>query len=254
MTNTSTIANRLRIAVGRHGPEILTGIGVAGMIAATVMAVRATPKALVLIENRKTETGADELTPVKTIKAAWTCYIPAAVTGCVSAACLIGASSVSVRRNGLLAAAYALSESALKEYRAKVVEVVGEKKERSVTDAIAKDRIVRDPVSSREVIITKHGDTLCYDVISGRYFKSDIETLRQTANKLSRELLSDMTISVNDFYYELGLSGTKQGDQLGWNIVDGLIDLCFSSHLADDGTPCLVIDYQNAPRYDYQNR
>ena len=37
--------NRVGFKLKKHSPEILTGIGIAGMISATVMAVRATPKA-----------------------------------------------------------------------------------------------------------------------------------------------------------------------------------------------------------------
>ena len=127
--NTITAAMRsMRTAVKKHSPEILTGIGIAGMITTTVMAVRATPKALILIEEKKDELEVDELTPKETIQAAWTCYIPAAAIGTVSVACLIGASSVNMRRRAALATAYTLSESALKEYQEKVVETIGEKK------------------------------------------------------------------------------------------------------------------------------
>lgn len=34
----------LKTSIKKHSPEILTGIGIAGMITTTVMAVRATPK------------------------------------------------------------------------------------------------------------------------------------------------------------------------------------------------------------------
>lgn len=50
----SSIAKSVRTAMKTHSPEILTGIGIAGMITTTVMAVRATPKALILIEEKKT--------------------------------------------------------------------------------------------------------------------------------------------------------------------------------------------------------
>ena len=90
----------MRTAVKKHSPEILTGIGIAGMITTTVMAVRATPKALILIEEKKDELEVNELTPKEIVQAAWACYIPAAVTGTVSIACLIGASSVNIRRRG----------------------------------------------------------------------------------------------------------------------------------------------------------
>lgn len=245
------ISKGIRTAVTKHSPEILTGIGITGMITTTVLAVRATPKALILIEERKDEANVDKLTPVETVKTAWTCYIPAAITGGLSIICLIGASSVNARRNAALATAYTLSESALKEYQEKVVEQIGEKKEQAVRDAIAKDKLEQNPVTNREVIITEKGDTLCYDALSGRYFKSDIDKIKKAVNEINKNLLGDDYISLNDFYYELGLDNTKLGDELGWNVNDGLIDLNFSSQLASDGTPCLVINYQVAPKYDY---
>lgn len=249
--NISNIAKSVRTAMKKHSPEILTGVGIAGMISTSVLAVRVTPKALVLINKKKDEDGVDKLTPVETIKVAWLCYIPAAITGSLSAACLIGANSVNVRRNTALATAYSLSESALKEYQGKVIETIGAKKEQSVRDTIAKDRIDRDPVSSREVIITEKGDTLCYDSISGRYFKSDIDKLKKAENELNRKMRDEMYVSLNEFYCEIGLNPTSIGDDLGWNIDHGYIDLRFSSQLADDGNPCLVIDYEVNPKYEY---
>lgn len=249
--NLTQIAKSIRASIGRHSPEILTGLGIAGMISTTIMAVKATPKALILIENRKDEMEVDKLPPLELVKTAWRCYIPAAVTSSLSVICLIGASSVNVRRNMALATAYSLSESALKEYQEKVIETIGEKKEQTVRDAIAKDKIEKNPVNNREVIITDKGNTLCYDAISGRYFKSDIERIKRAVNDINKNLLDDMYVSLNDFYYEIGLDNTKIGDSLGWNVEKGLIELNFSSQLASDGTPCLVIDYQLAPYYDY---
>ena len=243
----------LKTAIKKHSPEILTGIGIAGMITTTVMAVRATPKALILIEERKEEIGAEKLEAMDMVKTTWACYIPAAITGTLSIACLIGASSVNARRNAALATAYTLSESALKDYQGKVIEMFGEKKNEAVKDAVAKDKVEKNPVVTREVIIKEKGNTLCYDAISGRYFKSDIEKIKKAECELNRQMLDDMYVSLNDFYYEIGLDSVKLGDELGWNVDSGYIDLSFSSQLASDGTPCLVIDYSVAPRYDYRN-
>lgn len=243
----------LKTAIKKHSPEILTGIGIAGMLTTTVMAVRATPKALILIEERKEEIGAEKLEAMDMVKTTWACYIPAAITGTLSVACLIGASSVNARRNAALATAYTLSESALKDYQGKVIDMFGEKKNEAVKDAVAKDKVEKNPVVTREVIITEKGNTLCYDAISGRYFKSDIEKIKKAECELNRQMLDDMYVSLNDFYYEIGLDSVKLGDELGWNVDSGYIDLSFSSQLASDGTPCLVIDYSVAPRYDYRN-
>lgn len=267
--NLSRIAKNLQIGLQKHSPEILTGIGIAGMITTTVLAVRATPKALILIEEEKRRQNSelleeakkkgsdccarvDKLKPIELIRTTWVCYIPAALTGVLSVSCLIGASSVNIRRNAALATAYSLSESALKEYQEKVIETIGEKKEQEIRDSIAKDKLKHDPVVNKEVIITGRGETLCYDTITSRYFKCDIEKLRRVENELNKRLLSEMYISLNDFYYEIGLRSTDMGEDLGWNIGNGLINLEFSSQLAEDETPCLVIGYRVAPRYDFR--
>ena len=238
----------------KYSPGILTGIGIAGMIGATFMAVKATPKALYLIESKKEESEVEELTPVETIKTCWTCYIPATLTTVLSAVCLIGASTVSAKRNAALATAYSISEAALREYQEKVVEVIGEKKEKAVRDAVAKDQIERDPVTKSEVvIIDSNSNTLCYEPLSGRYFKSTIDKIKKAEIKLDRQMIQEMYVSLNDFYWEIGLDGTDLGDQMGWNLSKGYMDLSFSSQLADDGTPCAVIVYGIPPVYDYQN-
>ena len=240
--------------LSKYSPGILTGIGITGMIGATFMAVKATPKALYLIEAKKEESEVEELTPVETIKTCWKCYIPATLTTVVSAVCLIGASTVSAKRNAALATAYSISEAALREYQEKVVEVVGEKKEKAVRDAVAKNQIERDPVTKSEVvIIDSNSNTLCYEPLSGRYFKSTIDKIKKAEIKLDRQMIQEMYVSLNDFYWEIGLDGTDLGDQMGWNLSKGYMDLSFSSQLADDGTPCAVIVYGIPPVYDYQN-
>lgn len=252
-------------AARKHSPEILTGIGIAGMLSTTVLAVRATPKALMLIEEKKREKkfavikdgGDPDLTKLEIVKAAWKPYIPAAVTSVASIACLVGASSVNARRNAALAAAYALSETTLADYKEKVVETIGEKKAQEVKDAIAKDKIENDPVTRKEIIATDKGETLCYDALSGRYFKSDIEYIRRAVNNLNERLLFDTHISLNEYYDEIGLEEIfPMGENLGWTVDPdsankGLIELDFSSQLAE-GTPCLVVGFSNAPRYDHE--
>lgn len=245
--------NNVKMNVSKHSPEILTGVGIAGMITTTVLAVKATPKALTLIEETKANEDKDELTPIETVKATWKCYIPAMTTCIVSTACLIGATSVSSRRYAALTTAYKLSETAYNEYRDKVIETVGEKKEEAIKDAINKDRVEKDPVSQNEVIITGKGNTLCYDYMSSRYFESDIDRIKRVENELNKSMLHDITgyVSLNDFYDEIGLSRTPLGEQMGWNAMRGLIDIHFGSQIADDGRPCIVIDHNVNPIYDY---
>lgn len=250
--NLANLMSNTRQFVSKRSPEILTGIGIAGMITTTVLAVRATPKALKLIEEKKNEDWVDELSPLEVVKTAWKPYIPAAVTCIASTVCLIGASSVNTKRNAALATAYKLSETALSEYREKVIETIGEKKEKTVRDKVAEERVKKNPVSKSEVIVTNNGATLCFDPISARYFKSSIDKIKRAENELNKQMLHDISgyVSLNDFYDELGLDHTSVGDDLGWN-VDRLIDISFSSQLNDNGEPSVVLDYLVAPKYDY---
>lgn len=249
--NISKIINEIQKAVIKHSPEILTGLGIAGMITTTVLAVKATPKALDLINDRKDELETEKLPPTEVVKTAWKCYIPAAVTCTASTACLIGASSVHLKRNAALATAYKLSESAISEYKEAVIDKLGEKKEQTIRDKVAEEKMKKNPVSSSEVFITEKGNTLCYDTISGRYFKSDIDRIKRAENAINKQLLDEMYVSLNDLYDELDLDHTKLGDELGWKIDDGLVELYFSSQLADDGTPCVVMDFTRAPKYNF---
>ena len=251
--NISTFMKSAQLWMSKHSPEILTGFGIAGMITTTILAVKATPKALKSIEKKKEDlelNTEDKLTISETVKAAWKPYVPAAVTGTVSVACLIGASSVNLRRNTALAAAYHLSETALSEYKEQVIETIGKNKERNIRNKVDKARVDKNPPNDKEVIITGDGDTLCYDYHSGRYFKTSIDKLKKIENELNSRLLREDYISLNDFYDELGLSFTQMGDDLGWHVEKGLIEFSFSSQLVND-TPCLVLNYNVAPQHDY---
>ena len=231
--------------ISDKSPEILIGFGLAGMLTSTVLAVKATPKAIDILEQEDRE-----LSKVDKFKLTWKCYAPAAIGYCASAACIIGANSVNAKRNAVLAGAYKLSENALLEYRDKVREVVGEEKEREIKDSIARDRVAKDNTAGN-VILTGNGDSLCYDIHSGRYFRSTMDEINKILNQINYKLMQDNLLSVNDFYEEIGLEPIATGYDFGWNVDDGLIQLYFTSDLTKDGQPCIVMHFDNMPRFEY---
>lgn len=237
-----------------HLSEIMLGLGLSGFSATVIMAVRATPKAVCILNEVATVTDEGEIVyPKKSecVKLCWKLYLPAAVMGGVSTACVLAAFTRNSKKTAALATAYSISEAALREYRGKVIETIGEKKEHEIRDAIAKDRVDSNPASTQGIIVTDKGNTLCYDAMSGRYFRSDIDKIRKIENEMNRHILANGYISLNDFYYELGLPNIKIGDQLGWNYERGLIDLSFSAQLSEDEVPCLVMDFNNAPSPEF---
>lgn len=271
--NVTAFIKNVQKALVKHSPEILTGIGITGLLATTVLAVKATPKALERIEEEKKKqndilfeeaqakgaTNCEQITklkPIDVVKVTWKYYIPAAVTGLGSVVCIIGASSVNAKRNAALATAYALSETALKEYQDKVVETLGEKKEQAIREQIDKDHIERHPVSQLDVYDTRKGNTLCFDYYSGRYFYSDIEEVKKAVNLINSSLLRNDYVSLNDLYDELGLPTNGIGDSVGWNVIRlgrDLVQARISSHVTDDGRPAVVVSCDPSPKHTYTN-
>lgn len=244
----------------KRTPEILTGFGIAGMITTTVLAVKATPKAISLIDDARhmDENGMpiaeeQEISKLDIVKVAWKPYIPAAVTCALSIGCLVGASSVNCKRNAALATAYELSRSAMAEYREKVVETIGENKEKKVREKVNQDKINNDPVSDQDIILTDKGSTLCYEPITGRYFRSDTIFIKKCINELNRIAFTDVYVSLNTFYSMIGLKEADIGECMGWNINcdDGSIDIDFTAQMTDKDEPCAVIDYITSPIVDY---
>lgn len=246
-----TFVQKVQKGIGEKSPQILMGMGITGMFTTVVLAVKATPKALEIIEEEKAEQDVETLTVVDTVKSTWKCYIPAAVTGVASTVCLIGSNSVSTRRTAALATAYKLSEAALSEYKDKVIEVIGEKKEQQVREKVAKAKLEKDPVSTHEIIYTNKGGTLCYEPLTGRYFTSSADILHKAENEINRKLNYDWYVSLNEFFVEIGLEPSDLGNDLGWNSDQGLLKLDFYAQLTDKDEPCLVLDYNIKPKYEY---
>lgn len=250
----------------RKSPHILTGLGCAGVLTTAILTGKATIKAVYLVEEergrridncKQSAYGQDKTEEVSYIskseaaKLTWKCYIPAGLMGVSSIACIIGANTINANRNAALAALYSLSETAFREYKEKVVEEIGRNKETKIRDSVTNDRITNNPVGDRTIIITGYGDTLCYDKLSDRYFKSSAEKIRQQVVELNYELMTAMWLDLNDLYDVLGLDPCKLGYQVGFDIDKGLIEILYSSHLTSEGHPCLAIDavvYPN-PRY-----
>ena len=251
-----------KMSAAKHSPEILIGFGVAGFITTAALAVKATPKAIRLLEEAKEEKHVDKLTPLEKVKVAWKPYIPAAVTAIASIACVIGANSVNARRNAALATAYQLSTTALNEYKDKVVETIGEKKEQTIREKISKDQVNNNPISNNTVYVTGAGDSLFLEPISKRYFKSDIELLRGVVNTLNERMYSDPFgghVPLSDFYDEIGLKRTDISDNTGWRLEEGSIKVEFHPVMCDDknspyyNKPCLALYYLTAPKWGYDN-
>lgn len=247
--NIKTMAKSVWAGAKKHSPEILIGMGIAGAASSVIFAVKATPKAMILLEEKRQELGVEKLEAKEIIKTAAPVYIPTAVSFGVSVACIVGASSVNARRNAALTAAYTLSESTLRTYRDKVLETVGEDKEREIRQKVAIEQQQHTQEPQTLVVSSAAGQLKCFDSLSGRYFVSTKNEIDKAVNEFNRQLRDDMRISLNDWYDLIGLDTNKLGDMLGWDIERGYVETCYASRLDEDGLPCLVVNYVEPPHY-----
>lgn len=252
----ANVASSFKASVTKHSPEILMGFGIAGMLTSTVLAVKGTIKATKHMEKRNEEEKVKNenfkcFQWKQVVKETWKYYIPSAVTAGVSITCLVGSSKVSSKRNAVLATAYKIAESAHREYREKVIETIGEKKEELVREKIVKDKMEENPVNNNTIIMTGNGETLFFDAWSGRYFKSDIEKVKKAENLLNLNLRNENYISLNEFYDLIGLEHNELGYILGWSIDKGYVDINFTPEFTPETKPCIAIHFSNPPFYDY---
>lgn len=249
-----TVARTLK----KHTPTILTGLSVAGMFGAVILAVKATPQAINEIEEEKEKLDVEKLSPKETIRAAWKPFVPTAAVCVAAASCGIASNAISAKRGAVLGAALTMSETALLDYQRKAVEVIGEKKEQAIRDAVAKEKIEKSPVASPDKLSTRKGDMLCYESYTGRYFRSDSEEIQKAVYKFNRDMVYEVSSSLNDFYSVLNnddLQPNDIGDDVGWNCWSGKgMEVRFSSQLTGNDEPCLVVDYYPRPRADYTSR
>ena len=237
-----------------HNPEILVGLGVVGMMSSTVLAVKATPKALDIMEDKKADMGVTYLTRKEIAQATWKLYAPSVGVGLASAACIILGTSKSIKRNTALATVYALSESTLREYQSKVKEMLGEEKAAELDREVAKSRVRKREVTtivesegSEYIHHTGNGDTLVYDSLSGRYFRSSMNSIESAVNSINKSLLNDYIMTLNEFYNELGVPTIGVGSLIGWKSDKELLEVSFESDVDQHGNPYLVLSYKNRP-------
>ena len=257
MSKLNHLVNLAMKSANKHSSDILLATGIASGLMSTILAVKATPKALMLIEEKKIQKRKEtnrkaNLSKSDIIKVAWKPYVPAIISGVAGVSCILGARYITAKKTAAVATAFKLTETAFNEYKEAVVEEIGVKKEEHVRERIARKHVEENPVSEKNNIIsTGKGKTLFFDEEFNNYFESDMQAVKKAANDLNFQILNEDYASVNDLYYLLGIPPMKSGDSLGWSSAYGGCEMKYSSIITDDDRPCIVLNYGIAPRYDY---
>ena len=236
--------------IKRNSSTILTCVGAVGVVLTGVMAAKATPKALAMVEDAKEEKG-EELTKFETVLVAGPAYIPAIVTGAATIACVFGANILNKRQQAAMASAYALLDNSYKEYRKKVTELYGEEADRHVKEEMAKDNYENE-------LYPEDDKVLFYDFFSERYFTSTMADVLRAELHINKRLVEFGGAFLNDFYDMVGLERVDYGDYLGWAQAEMLestwepwLDFDHQKTDVGDNLECYIITMSHEPTPDF---
>ena len=250
----SKLLANTKLFFDRNSATILTYIGAAGVVATSVMAMKAAPKAKLLLEEAKKAKGED-LTKLEIVVAAAPAYISTLITGIATITCIFGANTLNKRQQAAITSAYALLDNYFKEYKVHVNKLHDEEAniEEKVVESIAKDEYKQCD------ILPSKGKELFFDFYSNRYFESTIEDVQRAEYRLNRNLVMRGYVYLNEFYEELGLNPLESGYKLGWSTESCLafyrqswIDFTHEKVELEDGLECRIIVMQNEPIIDFE--
>jgi hypothetical protein len=221
-----------------NSPAILTGFGVLGVVSTAVLTGKATLRAAEILDVERREislerTGVDdspfELGWQDSAKLVWKQYLPPFVVGSLTVGAIIGSNRIGTRRAAAIASAYALSHETFVEYRDKVIEKIGEKKERDIADSVAYDRVHRDLAHTDiDLAANVPGKVLLHDAYTSRFYWSTVEAVNKAVNEVNREINRNDSATISDFFDSVGLSHTSMSDEFGWNSLE-LLELVWTT-------------------------
>jgi hypothetical protein len=249
------VAGRGLLLVKKHSPEILTTVGIAGVVVSAVMASKATLKlepVVDKIKNGKDEAKSfleDEMFPeydkdrhnkevarvyVKGAVDLSKLYGPSVTLGLSSIACIIGAHGIMRKRNVALAAAYKAVETSFTEYRKRVIERIGEEEERDVYIGAEKAEIVDENGNKKKITKIDPNGISAYarffDEYSDNWSKTpeyNLLFLKAQQNYANDLLHARGHIFLNEVYDMIGIPRSQAGQVVGWVISkdgDNFID------------------------------
>jgi hypothetical protein len=249
----NNLLSKSQVFLKRNSATILTCAGAAGVIATTVTAVKATPKALMLLEEAK-ETKGEDLTKLEVVKIAGPAYVPSAVLGMTTLACIFGANVLNQRGQASLMSAYALVDQSYKDYRKKVDELYGKEAGTQVRTGIAKDKYEDVDVEVAD------GHRLYYDFYSGRYFEASPAFVKNAEYSLNRTLMLEDCAYLNEWYYMLDLEPLEHGLDFGWSTCANSdmywqtwVDFHHETTVMDDGLECIIISFMQEPYSNFED-
>lgn len=246
----------------KHGGTILAVAASVGVVATAIETGRATTKAkhlLAVDEALRTynedEQGIVEEPPTKKeiVQTCWKAYVPAAILGGGTIACILGSNALNKKQIASLTAAYMALGKTYQEYRRQVAEHVGAEQEQE---------ILKDAHTDDEDFVKMKSEEklLCYEPISKRYFHATEAELLTAFYEVNHDFAINGYIALNELYGYLNLDFVPELNDRGWSIdylgamCDNYwIDFTYQKQHTDDGLDVYYVTAFQDPIEDYLN-
>jgi hypothetical protein len=271
MLDLSVLFKRAGQVAAENSPAILTAIGVTGTLTTAYLAAKGALKASEALkeaeEEKRSEFFGDQtdvegkivevefegLTTQEKIEATWEHFVPAALSAAMTVAAIICSNRISDRRAAAVASAYSVVKESYGEYQKKTTEKVGPKKAQEIKDEVAEEMARRHPIRTTEIVAPVSGQSLFYDRWSGRYFYSDVESVRGAVNDFNHQLIHETYLSLNEFWEKIRIPSASCGEYLGWT-TNNLLEID-TTWITIEGERACVLDFRTLPvvKYDQAN-
>lgn len=216
----------------KNAPVLLTGIGVVGVVATTILTYEATKKTIedivdLRLEAEDKDPDAEEIKIEKSeiVKACWKHWIPVATTVGVTIVSIIAAHKINAGKIAALASAYKISEDTRKYYKQAVLDKLGPNKAQDIKELAQVESLndhiqTVDDMSVFNVISTGNGDTLIWDSFCGRLFRSSRPAIERQLATLSNRISggSFAEASIGAIYDAIDLPHPDWFDKVVWDI------------------------------------
>lgn len=239
MKLTKTCAKFLR----KHGGTILAVAASVGVGLTAYETHKAAVKATTLVVMNKDE----PMTKKEVVQECWKFYIPAAVLGGGTIACILGSNTLNKKQIASLSAAYMALGKTYQEYRRQVAERIGSEAEANILEKSK----VEEPAEEDKQL-------LCYEPFSNRYFHATEAELYDAFYQANRDFNLNGEVSINNLYSYLGLDYLPEKDDVGW-CSDYMIneweyfwiDFVANKQTTDDGLEVYQVYAFQPPISDY---
>lgn len=237
----------------RNSSTILSAVASIGVISTAILAAKATPKALDLIDQAEYEKG-DKLTTLEKINVTGLCFTPAILSGIATISCIFGANYLNKKQQASLVSAYILLDRKFKDYRHGVQMEFGEYDDDKDVDI----KVYRHSMNPEDIIKPNDDEILVYDIFNRRYFNTTKEKLKEINHKINKKLHTEDYVCVNDIYKMLGEELLETGTAFGWSTQANFeiswetwIDFDLEFVELDDGLEVYMMSYSTEPYIEY---